>query len=354
VDSDQILAEALVAWNQAQQDAAIDKVRPLADQNDPAGLLLISWFMHQMGEPRLKEGFPYAKKAAEQGNPWVLSFYFGHLVEDVATRSEAIDLIALNPMGGVNSNDPIGRAMGFAVEGDVKSTGDMLRAAAGPHPWPVPPDPAEIRQRVTQLDKAVSTVNEQQTTAVSAIRTSADEVEAEREHFEVRGKALTRLLDNLSNASTQSHFDSQARKYGRESRLIWSMGVAVLVLAACAAFLPLVLNYVADHELKGQSNIAAHLGATLALAAVAGVLLARARSRDRESQRNGDLSVALLTVFTYSDQIANDEEKERFKHEMARLVVETFLKHKPMEEESRSLLKDISYPGAPKPAPSPE
>ncbi|HET9676811.1 MAG TPA: hypothetical protein VFP21_04835, partial [Solirubrobacterales bacterium] len=88
--TDENLAAALKGWSQGNQDAAIDLVKPLADEGDPAGLLLICWFLHQMGEPRNREGIPYAKRAAEQGNPWILGFYFGLLADDPTTRADAI------------------------------------------------------------------------------------------------------------------------------------------------------------------------------------------------------------------------------------------------------------------------
>ncbi len=319
-------------------------VKPLADAGDSAGLLLICWFLHQLGEPRIREGIPYAKQAAEQGNPWILGFYFGFLADSPETRSDAIRMIALSPTGGVSTNDPIGRAMEFANGEDGEGAAEMLRAAAGPHPWPQPPDLDEVRKRVAQIDQVLASVGEKKNSVMSAMQAASDELHKEREGFRTRGKTLTELLNNLTNASSQSHFDEQAKKYEKESRLLWGLGVLVLVLAAVGAFLPVILNYVdSNHVLHGQSNVSAHLGATLALAAVAGVLLARARSRDRDRQRNRDLSVALGTMFAYSEQIANDEEKERFKHDMGRLILETFLRQKPPAENgSRNILREIT------------
>jgi hypothetical protein len=340
---DETIAEALRTWQQGNHDAAINLVRPLADQGEPGGLLLICWFFQQLGEPRAREGIPYAKRAAEQGTPWVTSFYFPMLADKPETRADAIAMIALSPLRGAGTNDPISRAMQFASEGDAMSAAEMLRAAAGPYPWTQPPDLSEIRNRVSQLDHALTTVGERQATVLNAMQAASEEIDAERESFRTRGKTLTELLNNLTNASSQSHFDDQASKYEKESRLLWTLGVIVLTVAAMAAFLPVILNYVdSGHVLHGQSNISAHLGAAVALAAVAGVLLARARNRDGARQRNRDLSVALGTMFAYSEQIDNEEAKERFKHDMGRLVLETFLQHQPATEDgARNLLSDI-------------
>src|SRR5205809_351566 len=69
----------------------------------------------------------------------------------------------------------------------------------------------------------------------------------------------------------------------------------------------------------------AHLAPTLVLAALSGILLSRARGRDRAGQRAGDLAVALGTMFVYSGQIQDEAERQRFIHEMGRVVIESYL-----------------------------
>ena len=354
--SDEAILEAMSAWNGGDQDLAIEKLKPSADQGDPASLLLSCWYFSQLGVPRLFDGLPYAKRATEEGNPWPLQWFFSHLADDPSRRAEAAQLVAAHPLGAYNSNDPLGRAIQFAQDGEPDNAIAMLRATAGPHPWPEIPDADEIKNRLAQLNQAAASVGERKSSAESAIRQAEDDVTSQEQGFKTRAQTLTQLLDNLTNASSQSHFEQQAETYGRESRIIWYIGVGVLALATCVAFLPVVFNYFADsHELSGQSNVSAHLGATLALAALAGVLLARARNRDRDRQRNRDLSVALGTMFAYSEQIANEDARERFKHDMGRLVLETFLRQKPPSENgSRSILSEITDAATPKVPQSPE
>jgi hypothetical protein len=352
---DELIAEALVAGNQGNQDDAIEKVRPLADEGDPAALLAICWLFQQLGQPRITEGIPYAQKATELGNPWPLQWYFPHLADDPATRSQAAAMIAAHPVGGFNANDPIGRAVAFATDGEAARAAEMLRAAAGPHQSPAL-SPEEIESRVSELDRALSVVNESRATVLAEIQRAAAEVGARRQGLETRANGLELLIDSLTDGSTRSYFDRQAKKSATASLVLWCLGVLILLVAAGAAFLPLILNYTSDtHELHGQSNISAHLGATLALAAVAGVLLARARSRDQSGQHSNNLSIALGTIYTYSEQMENEEARERFKHDMTRLVLENFLEQKPhVEDGRRSVLTDIASTAEPQRQPNPE
>jgi hypothetical protein len=350
-DTDAALLQGLKHWAQGQQQEAIAAIRPVADEGDESALLLICFFLQQTGQPQ--EAIPYVKKVAGLGNQLLTSTFFGLLADNPENRSSAVEMVRSNPMGGFVSNDPLGRAVEFANQGDDAQALDMLRAAAGPHPWPSSEEVSRARSRLHELSGALGSVGEARTDALVGIEKASSEVDEIFQGFQTRRSTLTKLLDNLTNASSQSYFDQQAAKYGSESTWLWSIGVAVLAVASLAAFLPLVLNYASkSHQLHGQSNVSAHLGAALALAAVAGVLLARARSRDRDRQRNQDLSVALGTMFAYSEQIANEEEKERFKHDMGRLVLETFLRQRPpTEEASRGLLGEIAASAAPKPNP---
>ncbi len=345
---DEEISRALRSWGGGDTQIAVDILRPLADQGDSVALLLICWFLQQLGIQA--ESLEYAKKAAHLGNQWILANYFGLLADQSDGRAAAIEMVRASPTSGFISNDPLGRGIEFFNQGDEQRGLEMLRAAAGGQGWP--PDAEEAQKQLAELDSTLVSVGAQRDAAVNGIEEAKREVDAVREGFKTRESTLTQLLDNLTSASSQSHFDEQATKYEAESRHLWLLGVLVLAIAALAAFLPVVLNYFGDsHQLTGQSNVSAHLGATLALAAVAGVLLARARSRDLDRQRNRDLSVALGTMFAYSEQIANEEEKERFKHDMGRLVLETFLRQKPPTEDgSRNVLSDIvSTGGAGKP-----
>jgi hypothetical protein len=260
----------------------------------------------------------------------------------ITRENVATDLVNVATEG----RDAIRAAVDSGGGNLIKAAEGLLTVTAQLEPRRFPSE-EEAKATAVRLDEALTRVDEEKSSVISAIQTARQEIDAQREDLTTRGQSLSRLIDDLTNASSLSYFEDQAEKYEKESRRFWIAGVVVLGAAACIAILPVVLSYLlSNHKLSGQSNISAHLGATLAFAAVAGVLLARARSRDRDRQRNRDLSVALGTMFAYSEQIANQEEKERFKHDMGRLVLETFLEQKPPSEDaSRSVLRDVTDAG---------
>jgi hypothetical protein len=53
-------------------------------------------------------------------------------------------------------------------------------------------------------------------------------------------------------------------------------------------------------------------------------------------------------MFAYSEQIVNEQEKERFKHDMGRLVIEASLRQEPpSEDRSRSILSEFTSRATP-------
>jgi hypothetical protein len=157
---------------------------------------------------------------------------------------------------------------------------------------------------------------------------------------ETRTNQLETLIDQVTNAEAQSLFDSEATKYETEGRSLWRWGIGVLAVAAGLALLPILVYYAGKITgadwFNDQNIVAAHFAPAVALGAVSGVLLARARGRDRARQRARDLSVALGTMFVYSGQIKDEGERQRFLHDMARAVLEAFLRQDAPSRESGS------------------
>jgi hypothetical protein len=267
------------------------------------------------------------------------------LVDPTITRLDAATELADS---SVQARDAI-RAAVDSGGGDLIGSADrLLTATAQVMAGQLPPEDvnAAAGGTVQRLQEVEQQIDEKQ----AAYQAASEQLERIREGFETRESTLTKFLDDLTNVAAEVEFQKQAEGYERESKFFWTAGLVTLIAASCVAVLPLILNYVnhQHHALEGQSNISAHLAVALAFAAVSGVFLARARNRDRNRQRNRDLSVALITMFAYSDQIANDEEKERFKHDMGRLVLEAFLRQEPpSEERSRGILADLTARATP-------
>src|SRR5439155_7434769 len=73
------LTVALQAWSQGNQQAAVDAIRSHADAGERPAILLISWFLSQMGQPFWNDGLVYARRAAELGVPLAMSYFWGNL-----------------------------------------------------------------------------------------------------------------------------------------------------------------------------------------------------------------------------------------------------------------------------------
>ncbi|MBS1886808.1 MAG: hypothetical protein JSU06_06430 [Actinobacteria bacterium] len=267
------------------------------------------------------------------------------LIDPTITRLDAAAELA---DASVQARDAI-RAAVDSGGGDLIGSADrLLTGTAQVMAGQLPPDDAN--SAAGGLVKRLEDVERQIDEKHEAYQAASEQLERVREGFETRESTLTKFLDDLTNVAAEVEFQKQAEDYEKESKFFWTAGLIILIAASCVAVLPLILNYVnpQHHALEGQSNVSAHLAVAVAFAAVSGVFLARARSRDRNRQRNRDLSVALITMFAYSEQIANDQEKERFKHDMGRLVLEAFLRQEPpSEERSRGILADLAARGAP-------
>ncbi len=270
---------------------------------------------------RLESATEHAQKILAQADPRITQVGAAEEVEGSATQARDAIRAAVDSGGG----DLIG------------SANRLLSAAAQIETEPRVPEEAKAVERLDEIERELQHRK-------AALDAASQHLERVQEGFETRESTLTKFLDDLTNVAAEVEFQKQAERYERESRRFWTAGLVTLVGAACVALLPLILNYVnhQHHALDGQDNVSAHLGVALAFAAVSGVLLSRARNRDRNRQRNRDLSVALITMFAYSEQIANEQEKERFKHDMGRLVLEAFLRHEPPSEDRSNVLSDVT------------
>jgi DNA repair exonuclease SbcCD ATPase subunit len=277
---------------------------------------------------RLESAAKHAREILTLADPRITQLAAAE--ELVASATQARDAIrAAVDSGGGNLIDSADRLLNAAAQ--IKPGQLSAEAASG---------------AVERLSEVQTEIEDRKT----ALEAASQELERAQESFETRESTLTKFLDDLTNVAAEVEFQKQAEKYEKESKFFWTAGLITLVAASCAAILPLILNYAnpQHHGLDGQSNVSAHLGVALAFAAVSGVFLARARNRDRNRQRNRDLSVALITMFAYSEQIANEQEKERFKHDMGRLVLEAFLRQEPpIENRSSSILSELTSRATP-------
>jgi hypothetical protein len=340
---------ALQKFSQGDHVGAVDTVRPAADAGDRVALALIAWFQSQRGEPHWREGIAYAEEAVRKGVPVVANPYVGPMLGDSTLRTRVPDLVrAVLQAGG--SLDGFGLMMTPIGQGDL-GTGVRIAEAAStpslqPEGW------KDLVERVTTewdaVTAAVAASHEARDVAIQAIEADKAAVAALRNDVESRSSQLAALIEQTTNAEVQGFFENEATKYEGEARRAWWAGIALLAGAALFAVAPLVIYFVGtilDKDWLADQNLtAAHFAPALALGAVAGVLLARARGRDRARQRARDLSVALVTMFVYSAQITSPDERQRFLHDMGRTVLEAFLRQEGShaESDSGSLLSDVA------------
>jgi hypothetical protein len=345
---DDAITSALQQWNQGQQQAALDVLRPHAEAGDRAALLLICWFMSQMGQPYYNEGLGYARKAHELGTAQGLIYFFANIANDQTMRPQAIEVARLAVAAGANL-DPLPNALPAMQQNDPTTAVALVKAAAEPRPSEEALT-AMIRQGeadLSTLNNAATEVADRRDVTINSFDSDSAALHMQREEIERRAQSLIDLIDNLTNAQATSYFEEEATGYGKEARFTWRGGLGVLGLAALVALLPILAYYFdritgRDPWLEGHDLVAAHFTPALALGAVAGVLLARARNRDRARQRARDLSVVLQTMFVYAEGLGTVEERQQFIREMGRSVLAAFLQQEIPSESDHSVVGAVT------------
>jgi hypothetical protein len=332
-----LITSALQAWNNGQQQEAVNILRPQAEANERTAVLLLCWFLSQMGAPYYADGITFSRKAAELAMPQAGAYFFGNILSDPSFRAQAPELAQDAILGGWPL-DPLPNALAALQQGDPATAVRLVEAAAVPRPFPEGWENLfeQSRDDIEAIHRAAGDVRSRRDEATSAIEESQIAVEN-------RAKSLLDLIERLTTGQPTAYFDEEATAYGGEAKVLWYGGLAVLSAAVLAAATPLVIYYVDRATgrtpwLEGNHLVAAHTTFILALGAVAGVLLARARGRDRARQRARDLSVALQTMFAYSESISDPSERQLFIRESGRTVLEAFLRQDAPVDSDRSLL----------------
>jgi hypothetical protein len=182
------------------------------------------------------------------------------------------------------------------------------------------------RARVGELDDAVAGARLRQSEVATAAGEAHDAIDRLKGDLETSATQAGLLITTVLSDATNALFKADAERNTKESRWAWGSGLVVLALAAVVALAPLVLHYLhLGPKYSTVEQIGIHLTSTAAIATVAGVLLARARSRDQAAQRANDLSTAMGTMITYSSRISDAAEQQRFMTTMGQLVLQAHL-----------------------------
>jgi len=318
-------------WNSGNQAAALDGLRPRAEAGLPWAAAFMAWLLTQQGTPGHTESVHWAIRAAELGAPWQALQTFNNVVGSVSANPQLAERLpellqwAIPWMGGA---DLVGQGWNLIAQGQPELA---LRIMTTPTPWPLT-DPQltalgeQGRARVGELDGLLTSARQKRDTFDGNVIESNEAITKATDDLTTSARQAGLLVTTVLSDATNALYKADASRNEKESKGAWISGLAVLGLAALAAVLPVALHYLdLGPSYSTAEVIGVHLASTAALGTFAGVLLARARSRDRAAQRAHDLSTAMGTMISYSNQISNPVERERFMMTMGQVVMQAHL-----------------------------
>lgn len=348
--------QAMQEWQSGQQEAAKATIQPSADDGDPRAQALMAWFLHQQQPEGWRQAVSYAQSAVAAGYPQTAGYVIGNMMNDPALLDQGVELARQAAAQGVVTIDPLNQAIAFAQQGNEAGVTQMLAV-----PWPVPGPGGPItpeywtalitkaQQSMSNLSAFVEAGSRHRANIEETAEAVKSDAESVRQRIEERSTTLLEFMDQTTNAEASKYFDDEAQTSKTEADAMWKWGVRVIATAAGISILPLVAHYLevlfgVGPRFSNAQVVSIHITGALALGTMAGVMLARARVRDRNRQRNTDLRVALQMMFAYAQQIENPSERQQFIQSNGRVVLEAFLRQDsaPASDESRNLLSALS------------
>lgn len=326
-----LFQQAFQAWNSGNQAGAIEPVRERASQGEAWAAALLSWLLMQQGYPALDESIDWALTAARRGFAGQLGPIYNNVIGNAGSYPQlAARLPEILQYGAPwTAVDPVGNAWTVIANGNATLAVQILMLPMPPFPHPELQTAVLLEQataNVRKTDDATAAVQAQRGTFEDTVQQALESIERERSEVETSARQAGLLVTKITSDATDARFTQDAERNKKESRGAWYTGLAVLAGAAVVAVWPVILRYL-DRTVSysGFENIALHVVSTAALGAVAGVLLARARSRDHAAQRANDLSTAMGTMIAYSNQISDPEERQRFMTVMGQMILQAHL-----------------------------
>jgi hypothetical protein len=325
------LQQVYQLWSSANQAEALNVLLPRAEAGMSWAAALAAWLHAQQGMQGLPESITWAVRAAELGAPWQAANTFNNVIGNLPSMPQLVErLPELFPwvtpwMGGI---DLIGQGWNSLAQGQPDLALRIMSTTAS---WPITePQLASLgdqgRARIAKLDEFVTSASASREVFDRLLSDSMETIEGARDKLTTSAQQAGLLVSNVISDATNSLYIADANRNKTESKGAWRSGLVVLALAALAAILPVTLHYAnLGPKYSTAEVIGVHLASTAALGTFAGVLLARARSRDHAAQRGFDLSTAMGTMISYSNQINDPVEKERFMMTMGQLVMQAHL-----------------------------
>lgn len=318
-------------WNSGNQPAAVDTLRPRAEAGQAWAAALLAWLLMQQGAPGIDESVTWAVKAAELGAPGQTIHTFNNAIAQLPSAPQLAERLpellewAWPWSTGV---DLVGQGWNLIAQGQVELALQVMTLSA---PWPTSdPQWASMRevarQRSAEIDELAVAAAQRREAFEDVVSQATSAIEKARDDLKTSANQANLLVSVVRSDATNALYKADASRNEKESRGVWRWGLGILGVAAVVAVLPLILHYMElGPNYSTPEVIGVHIASTAALGTFAGVLLARARSRDRAAQRAHDLSTAMGTMISYSNQIIDPIEKERFMMTMGQLVLQAHL-----------------------------
>jgi hypothetical protein len=320
-------------WNVGNQIAALDLLRPRAEAGSPWACAFLAWLLVQQGLPGIEESVSWAVRAAQLGTPGQVTQTFNNLIGQIpsnpalATRLPELIRWGAPWYGGI---DLVGQGWNLISQGQPELG---LQVMMLPMPEPLAVTEPQLtslmqhaRERVGELDEFTNSARQRGSELDQTASQAQSAIYKARDDLQTSAKQAGLLVTTVSSDATNALFKVDAERNTKESRGAWRAGLMVLAAAALVAILPVVLHYMdVGPGYSALELIGVHLASTAALATFAGVLLARARSRDQAAQRAHDLSTAMGTMISYSNQISDPTERQRFMATMGQVVLQAHL-----------------------------
>ena len=221
---------------------------------------------------------PYALAAAKKGLPWVAQYFVGNMQNDPALRNQLPDQIT-QPLQQGLPQDPVALAYQAHTSGDPATATRLVAATRAPSPFPGAWEEFLDRAKADYeaLTLTVEKVGKRETEVLARLDEVESDAQTRQTDVQTRTQQLLKLVEETTNASAQSFFDTEATRNENEGRVFWRWSVGLLALATAFAVAPIAIYYAGvaleKDWLNDQNLVAAHFAPAVALGAVAGVLL---------------------------------------------------------------------------------
>lgn len=326
--------EVFGLWQRGEQDAAFAHLAPYVGRSEPWALSLRVFLLMQQGVPGFESALEPVQRCVALGMPWVAAAYANNVIPHAGSAPNLVrPAVALLQgsgfWGGPGTFDPLTQGWNLLANSQSDAAIDLWSLQ-----WPNVVDPESWTQLVSAAQdrvNALSGVAERaraiQTTVEDAAVAARQKIDAAQTETATKAGQVSILIDGLSDRTVNALYTRDADTSAREGKVSWLVGLSVLTAAVVVAVWPLIAHY-SGHgpSYTTRSLLLAHAGPTVALGALAGVLLARARIRDHARQRSSDLATAMGTMIIYSEKIDDLGARQLFMQNMGRLILEAHLR----------------------------